>query len=433
MVALKENRSGEGFDRFTRASLRRVARGRRSVIPGRDARAAPLDSASGSASRYAPRMRRRPAHVCLCVTLAAGSVGCSRSTASAPDASTGDSGDPDAGADADVVPVGVTTRTWVDTSRPTPQNGSAPAQPSRTLVTDVWYPTTAPAQSEPTLTDAPLAPGGPYPLVLYVHGSSSDRETSSFLTIALARAGYVVAAADFPLTAISTPGGASDLHVSDQVGDLGFLCDQLKAASQDPADALSGAVDGLSYAVVGHSTGGAVAELAAFGGTTRSSRTIRASPPWCRCRATRACSIPPFFHARSVPIFAIGASDDLFVRFANSGQWVFDDTSPPHLLAELIGGQHLGFTDITFLSDSDLDPVPTGPTDPLATTLQLYGDAGACLPVPAPGTDPLMPADTQHALVIQLVTAYLDAQLRGNPAPLASLVAAGNPQVVFQQ
>ena len=140
-----------------------------------------------------------------------------------------------------------------------------------------------------------------------------------------------------------------------------------------------------------------------------------------------------FFESRAVPVFAIGATNDLFVRFANSGQWVFDDTSAPHLLADLVGGQHMYFTDITFLDDAQLDPVPTGPTSPLAVTLQAYGDAGECLPVPAPGTaTPLDPA-TQHALVVQLVTAYLDAQMRGQPGALAALEAAGNPQVVFQQ
>ncbi len=101
-------------------------------------------------------------------------------------------------------PVGVTTRTFIDTTRPTPANGTAAAQTSRTLVTEIWYPTSATGISP--IRDAPLAPGGPYPLVLFVHGSSSGRTVSTFLTIALAQAGYVVAAADFPLTALSTPG-----------------------------------------------------------------------------------------------------------------------------------------------------------------------------------------------------------------------------------
>jgi alpha-beta hydrolase superfamily lysophospholipase len=369
-------------------------------------------------------MRLRKGHACVSLALAVGMAGCTKATASTPDA-----GDTDAGGPS----VGVTTRTWIDTSRPTPQNGTAAALPSRTLVTDVWYPTSAPSSGQPAIQDAPLAPGGPYPLVLFVHGSSSGRDQYTFLTTALAQAGYVVAAADFPLTALSTQGGPSDLHVSDQVGDLAFLCDQLKAAAEDAGDALNGAVDGLSYAVVGHSTGGAVAELAAFGGNdaliTHDPRVTAVVP-----LSGDACMFgPPFFRTRSVPIFAIGATNDLFVRFANSGQWVFDNTSPPHLLADIVGGQHLYFTDITFLDDADLDPVPTGPTDPLAVTLEAYGDAGACLPVPAPGTATPITPDAQHALVIQLVTAYLDAEMRNEPGALAALEAAGNPVVVFQQ
>jgi predicted dienelactone hydrolase len=328
--------------------------------------------------------------------------------------------------------VGVTTRTFVDSTRPTPQNGSAPAQSSRTLVTEIWYPTSATGSAGKALRDAPLAPGGPYPLVLFVHGSSSSRLLYTSLTIGLAQAGYVVAAADFPLTAMNTAGGPSDLNVTYQVGDLSFLCDQLKAASGDATDALHGATDGLSYSVVGHSTGGAVAELAAFAGDdsaiTHDPRVAAAVP-----LSGDACMFDaPFFKTRKVPIFAIGASDDLFVRFANSGQWVFDNSAPPHLLAEIIGGQHVLFTDAN-LSDSVLNPVPTGPTSDLAVTLRQYGDAGACLPEPPAGTDPKITIDSQHALVIQLVRAYLDAQMRGNGAPLAALVAANNPLVVFHE
>jgi pimeloyl-ACP methyl ester carboxylesterase len=340
--------------------------------------------------------------------------------------------------------VGVTTRTFVDTTRPTPANGTAPAQTSRTLVTEIWYPAAlledggaddAGAGSGAPITptrDVPIASGGPYPLVLFVHGSSSSRLVYTFLTTALAQAGYVVAAADFPLTALGTPGGSSDLHVSYQVGDLSFLCDQLKAVSSDAGDELAGAVDGLAYAVVGHSTGGAVAELAAFAGNdsmiTHDPRVVAVIP-----LSGDACMFAPwFFKNRDVPIFVIGASDDLFVRFPNSGEWVYTNTSEPHLAAEIVGGQHMGFTDIP-LDDSLLGPVPTNPTSPLAVTLQAYGDAGACLPEPEGGTAPLMSFDDQHALVVQMVTAYLDAELRGDPALLTAVEGSSNPLVVVQQ
>jgi predicted dienelactone hydrolase len=342
------------------------------------------------------------------------------------DASPGDAADPS------FAVVGVTTRTFVDPTRPTPANGTAAAQTSRTLVTEIWYPTLATGISP--VRDAPIAPGGPFPLVFFVHGSGSSRVAYTYLTIALAQAGYLVAAADFPLTALGTAGGSSDLYVWYQVGDLSFLCDQLKATSADAGDdELGGAVDGLSYAVVGHSTGGAVAELAAFAGDdsmiTHDSRVAAIVP-----LSGDACMFSaPFFESRAVPTFVIGASNDLFVHFPNSGEWVYDSTSEPHVAAKLIGGQHIYFTDFTFLQDSELDPVPTGPTSDLAVTLRAYGDAGECLPEPEAGTDPPLAPATQHALVIQFVTAYLDAEMRHNPAGMAAVEAANNPVVVLQQ
>lgn len=333
--------------------------------------------------------------------------------------------------DAAFAVVGVTTRTWVDTTRPTPANGTQPAESSRTLVTEVWYPTLATGVSP--VRDAPIAPGGPYPLVLFVHGSGSGRTYYTYLTTALAQAGYVVAAADFPMTAMDTPGGESDLYVWYQVGDLSFLADSLKSTSADAGDEIAGAVNGLSYAVVGHSTGGAVAELAAFAGDDemithdpRVAAVVPLSGDACMFSAS-------FFKSRAVPVFAIGASDDLFVHFPNSGEWVYESSNEPHLSAELVGGQHIYFTDFTFLLDSELDPVPTGPSSDLAVTLRAYGDAGECLPEPEAGTDPMMDPNTQHAYVIQYVTAYLDAQLRHDSTSLDALLSVNNPAVIIQQ
>jgi pimeloyl-ACP methyl ester carboxylesterase len=363
-----------------------------------------------------------------------------------PDAGADATGPSDASPSSDAVPpsdaavpidaahfanVGVTTRTFVDSTRPTPANGSAAAQTSRTLVTEIWYPTVANGLSP--IRDAALAPGGPYPLVLFVHGSGSGRTYYSYLTTALAQAGYVVAAADFPLTAMGTPGGSSDHYVWYQVGDLSFLCDQLKLTSASASDKLQGAVDGLSYAVVGHSTGGAVAELAAFAGDDsmithdpRVAAVVPLSGDACMFSAS-------FFKSRGVPVFVIGASNDLFVRWPNSGEWVYESTNEPHLSAELIGGQHIYFTDFTFLMDSMLNPVPSGPTSDLAVALQAYGDAGECLPEPGQGTDPAMTAAKQHAYVTKLVTAFLEAQMRHNPALLTAAEGENDPVVVFQK
>src|SRR5262249_45736389 len=60
--------------------------------------------------------------------------------------------------------IGVRTLMLVDTTRVTPAHGTVAEQPTRTLVTEVWYPT-APGSSTP-VRNAPLAPGGPFPLVI---------------------------------------------------------------------------------------------------------------------------------------------------------------------------------------------------------------------------------------------------------------------------
>ncbi len=75
------------------------------------------------------------------------------------------------------------------------------------ITTAVWYPTRQ-AQDEyayrltqdyisQVALDAPVAPGEPYPLVIYIHGGFSSGFASSFFTEELARHGYVVVAPDY--------------------------------------------------------------------------------------------------------------------------------------------------------------------------------------------------------------------------------------------
>jgi predicted dienelactone hydrolase len=317
--------------------------------------------------------------------------------------------------------VGVTTRTWIDKTRPTPPNGSAPGKAERTLVTEIWYPAVGDAAQTTAVRDAAAAPGR-HPLVLFVHGSGSSRLTYSYLTVGLARAGFAVAAASFPLTDMFQPGGSSDYHVTDQVGDLAFLADQA---------AELGHIDASRYAVVGHSTGGAVASLAAYAGddpfVTHDPRVAAIVPI-----AGDACMFDPeFFSRRSVPVLIVAGTNDLFVRLENGGAYQLEHSAEPRLLAKLVGGQHVAFTDFG-IPDAVLNPQPTGPDAPLAIALGFYGDSAICLPEPPAGTDPAMSVDTQHALTVQLVAAFVDAELRGHRAPLDTLLAAPPSGLVFE-
>jgi predicted dienelactone hydrolase len=303
--------------------------------------------------------------------------------------------------------VDVMTRTFVDTTRPTPANGTAPASSQRRLVTDIWHPTS----------------GGPFPLIVFVHGSTTSRKQSTFLTQALAEAGYVVVAADFPLTAGSTPGGSSDLHVEDERGDVAFLADRAAAFAADETDPLHGAIDpAAGYAVVGHSTGGTVALLSAFGDAhddrVRAAVTISGD----------SCFFAPaFFTRRAVPLLSLTGSRDLFVPPPDNARRTYDLAGPPKMFASLVGGNHMFFTDFE-IDDAQIALPPTTATSDLAVTLAKYGDGAACSPIPAPSTDPPMAFADEHDWAARIITDYLDHVLRGKDLP-----ALDDPAVVVER
>ena len=132
-------------------------------------------------------------------------------------------------------PVGITTRTYVDASRPTQANGSAPARPDRTLFTTVVYPATA--TSTPTtlaggrisaITDAPAdRAGGPFPLIVFAHGFGGDEQLLLPMAAKWAEAGYVVALPRFPLTTLTSPGGINGADIANQPADVGFVIDSI--------------------------------------------------------------------------------------------------------------------------------------------------------------------------------------------------------------
>ena len=121
---------------------------------------------------------------------------------------------------------------------------------SRPLVADVWYPADADAVGDPSvyqfipgiefasesaLAEVPVAADGPYPLVIYSHGSGGLRYVASFFTELLASHGFVVASVDHVgNTAVELVAGGDvdrDQIAYDRVLDVEFLIDQMLAAS----------------------------------------------------------------------------------------------------------------------------------------------------------------------------------------------------------
>jgi dienelactone hydrolase len=133
----------------------------------------------------------------------------------------------------------------------------------RTLTTYLRYP----ALGSPAATDVPGAPaaqtGGPFPLVVFAHGFAVTPRTYARLLQSLARAGYVVAAPEFPLSSADAPGGPDESDLINQPSDVSFVISRLLAASAS-AGPIGGLIDPAHVAVAGQSDGAMTALAVAY-------------------------------------------------------------------------------------------------------------------------------------------------------------------------
>lgn len=153
--------------------------------------------------------------------------------------------------------VGVTTETFVDSSRPTAANGTCAEIPTRTLPTTIFYPVAGEASTTTPQPDAtPDASGGPYPLIVFAHGFGADPQHYEPLLAQWASAGYVVAAPTFPLSGSASPCGPVAGDSVNQPEDLSFLITSLLEQSKAKGNLLTGLVDKDQIGAAGHSNGG---------------------------------------------------------------------------------------------------------------------------------------------------------------------------------
>jgi len=308
------------------------------------------------------------------------------------------------------LPVARTTLTIVDASRPTPPNGAFPGAPSRTLVTEVWY---------------PAAGERPFPLVVASHGFTGSRTTLAYLAEHLASHGYVVAAPQFPLSTLAAPGGPTTDDIENQPGDVSAVIDHLLAASAGP---LAGAVDAARIGVTGLSWGGLTTLLVTFHETLADAR-IRAALPI----AAPACFVTPaFFRGAAARLLLLYGDDDLLVSFAESGPRAFKAARRRRQLAVLHDAAHSGFSayTATLPSETHYDLLTCallatqGGADPLASLADLAAPGagvalrpGRCPATCAPervdaASGPVMHGARQQELTRLLAAVFFDAWLR---------------------
>ena len=350
--------------------------------------------------------------------------------------------------------VGTFTRLLVDQARPEIYSGR---DEPRKLMVQVWYPAQLPpleAQPAAWMPDAkvvapeiaeyiglprffldhlalaktssyenlpPAREGGPYPLLVFVHGWNGFRQQGTFIMQELASQGYVVASLDLPYGArmVVFPGGSvapnnpaalppsrslpQDEYeavarklVDQWSADIDYTLGVLEIINTDPAEPLNSLLDMNKVGIFGHSTGGGA--------------TIQFCGTNARCKA--GLTYDAFVRPVSVEVLENGTSQPFLYIF--SELWPFERNTElfdgyyrrvavSNRVLTILGADHYDFTDLPALS-------------PLAPQLGLKG--------PIPG------AQVQKILK-DYTLAFFDLALKGKPTSLLDGPSKDYPDVRF--
>ena len=292
-------------------------------------------------------------------------------------------------------------------------NGFAGA-PVRRIDVTVWYPA-EPARSAKSAAKPAsprIAKGGPWPLIIYSHGTYGWAANASHLVSHLVRAGYVVAAPDYPLTsraAYTKVTGADISDVAQQTRDIRFIIDKLLAHAE-----LGPAIDASQIGTTGHSLGAVTSYFASFGGQTRDPRikavalTGAGDPVQAALSADMGLT-GTWNAAVSVPVLFLSAEKDVFARITGRPYAAFSRLEAPKYEAMIRRGVHVRFGD-----NAD------EPADGTNPDCRFFAAAG----MKVPGCDdkgPFLSPARQQAINRAVVLAFFDAYLKDDAAQRARL------------
>ncbi len=241
--------------------------------------------------------------------------------------------------------VGQRMVTYVDKTRPVKAFGAFPGTPDRRLDVFVWYPVAKEAAAN--AAGAPAA-GGPWPLVLYAHGTMGHADNATHIVRDLVSHGYVVAAPNFPLTSPASFAKVTAPDLSDvvnQTKDLSFIIDSLLSDSF-----FAPLIDRQKIGSMGHSLGAVTNYFAVFGSRTREPRIAAVALLGAGDPVQAALSNDMGFGGSwtmpsHVPVLFLSAEKDLFARMTGGPHAAYYRVIAPKFEVMVNKGAHVWFRD----------------------------------------------------------------------------------------
>jgi dienelactone hydrolase len=210
---------------------------------------------------------------------------------------------------------------FVDRTRETPavSEPKQAKQDHRTLRTTIWYPSAE----------------GTYPLVVFAHGCNGHGTDDEGILRGWAAAGYVVAAPDFPISSLGTPGNACTSDVAHQPDDVSFVITSvLKLDRKKGGDGLGGIVDRDHIGIAGQSLGAVTTLGTAFRSCCYDKR-LDAAISYAGTPLIQVTDFKPM----TTPLLLVHGDADPRVRHSAS-QSAFNRAKGPRYLVTVLGGGH---------------------------------------------------------------------------------------------
>ncbi len=300
----------------------------------------------------------------------------------------------------------------------------------RPLTVEVWFPLAEGTTGEPqrytfvtgdyyesprafSADASSISPDGPFPLVVYTHGSGGLRYIHSDYTETLASHGYIVVAADHTgNTAVELVLDTQDDQTTiayNRPRDVQVVIDEMLNPESQETVGFVGSVDPDRIAVTGHSLGGyatyaVVSGMENAAGTLQPDGRIDALIPLAPALGDGNPETSLLTNEQlariDVPTLVMVGTDDKSTPVDPNVTRAFEyTTSNPLYRVELVAAEHQSFTDVCdFL---DFLPMLENPTEAVVDVLEDFAVAGC--------SEGDMPTDRVQELTNTFAVSFLDS------------------------
>lgn len=177
-----------------------------------------------------------------------------------------------------------------------------------------------------------------YPLIVYSHGLMSERGDTNYILQQLSSRGYIVLAANYPLTSNTSGDALLIADVVNQPADISFLINRITDPTTDAGKAFSHLIDENRIGVMGYSLGGLTSTLAAYH-PTYLDRRIKAV---VSLAGPTAMLDDVFYQTNSIPFMMVAGTSDEMVPYDDHAAIILERINNS-VLVKIEQGSHMGF------------------------------------------------------------------------------------------